>query len=134
MFFNPALNTPASISVSTYKHRFKVNSKNIRKTVINKKLQRKCLTIYENYIGNKLFSKYVIKQFCSKEIPVCSITLSSKITMVLQGAFPPTSYLDSFLNGLFNLRSTGFQNPKKESFASIVADKSNRKSVTLLVF
>ena len=79
--------------------------------------------LWKLYLQYKLFSKYVIKQFCSKNIPVCSTTLSSKITMVLQGAFPPTSYLDSFLNGLFNLQSTGFQNPKKESFTSIVAHK-----------
>ena len=74
MFFNPALNTPASISVSTYKHRFNLNSKNSRKTVNNKKLQRKFETfknvrqfmktiLVKNYFPNKILHSLVPKTF-----------------------------------------------------------------------
>ena len=91
-----------------------LNSKNVWK-FMKIKLYKDVSTVYCQV------SKYEIVHFCSKKVH-CT-TLSSKITMFLQGSFPPTSYLDSFLNGLFNLQSTGFQNSKKESFTSIVADK-----------
>ena len=71
-----------------------LNSKNVWK-FMKIKLYKDVSTVYCQV------SKYEIVHFCSKKVH-CT-TLSSKITMFLQGSFPPTSYLDSFLNGLFNL-------------------------------